>query len=577
MKRRSMAMLVAAALVTATTLLLAAFGAVDYEHRSDDEWTRLRRVTRAQTTEMAVALAVPVWNIDRPQIDKILDSQAEVQPIEAIVVQAAGKTHARVRDAKRSFVASDGVFPTAGLLMAEQPIMFEREQIGNVRVYTTPLFVRQLLRSSLMRTVTAILATDVLLIIVVYFLLWRIVLRPLGEIERFAGSVSTGGESAIAVHPGPAAELERLRQSIETMVRLLDERYVKLEQSEERFRTIFDSVKDTILIHDVDGTILDVNARMREMFGYTREEALALDIARLSSGIEPYTQEAGVSRIREALAGNEETFEWHGRHHDGQLFWTEVSLRTATIDGRQRVLVVVRDIQQRKALERELRRRETMAAMGTLVAGVAHEVRNPLFGITALLDAYAPSLDTPELREMADGLREQAGRLTQLTRELLDYGMPVTITLVPGSLGSLVDEAIAGRAPAAARARLTVRNAIERSLPDTPMDRARMRQVFDNLLDNALHHSRSTVTVAAREVVQDGRSWIECTVEDDGKGFEPADLDRVFEPFFTRRERGIGLGMSVVQHIVEEHAGRVTAANRAQGGAIITVRLPVAR
>jgi len=574
MKRRpSVAMLVAATMVTVTTLLLAGFSVVDYRRRSDDEWSRLRRVTRAQTTELAVALAVPVWNIDRPQIDKVLDSQAEVQPIEEIVVLAAGKTHARVRDAHRRFVVSDGNFPTNGLLMAEEPITFGPEEIGTVRVYSTSRLLRQQLRDGLLRMAAIILTVDLLLIVFVYLLLWHIVLRPVGAIERFAGSVTTGGQSAPAVDAGPAAELDNLRVSIETMVRLLDERYVKLEESEERFRTIFDSVQDAIIIHDADGTILDVNARMREMFGYSRQEALALDIQHLSSGVEPYTQEAGVARIREALAGKQEIFEWHGRHRDGHLFWTEVSTRLATIDGQTRVLVVVRDIEQRKALERELRRRETMAAMGTLVAGVAHEVRNPLFGITALLDAYADSLNTPDLREMSDGLREQAGRLTQVTRELLDYGTPVAITPLPSSLRALVDEAIAGRAPAAARAGLTLRNTIDGALPDMPMDRARMRQVFDNLLDNALQHARSTITVAATQA----DSWVDCTVEDDGNGFDPAELDRVFEPFYTRRERGIGLGMSVVQHIVEEHSGRVTAGNRPRGGAVVTVRLLAAR
>jgi len=459
-------MLVAATLVTVTTVVLGIFGAVDYDRHHDDEWIRLRRVTRAQATELAVALASPVWSIDRPQIEKILDSQAEVQPIEGIVVKAAGKTHARVRDERRRFVHSDGVFPTTGLLTDERPITFAGEQIGTVRVFTTPGPIRQQLRAVLTRTVIAIVTADLVLILCVYLVLWLIVLRPLGEIERYAGSVSSGArDDDTPVAPGAAAELENLHVSISTMVRLLDERYLELEEQ----------------------------------------------------------------------------------------------------------------MAQRKAMEKELSRRETMAAMGTLVAGVAHEVRNPLFGMTALLDAYAGTLATPDLQELSAGLREQVVRLTQVTRALLEYGTPVKITLAPSSLHVLAEEAIAGRTRAASSANVTLRNAIDSSLPSTPMDRARMRQVFDNLLDNALQHSpRSTITIAARKVEEDGRSWIDCTVEDDGKGFLPDDLDRVFEPFFTRRERGIGLGMSVVQHIVEEHSGRVTAGNRSEGGAVITVRLPVA-
>jgi signal transduction histidine kinase len=109
------------------------------------------------------------------------------------------------------------------------------------------------------------------------------------------------------------------------------------------------------------------------------------------------------------------------------------------------------------------------------------------------------------------------------------------------------------------------------------MDRSRLRQVFENLIDNAAQHAPAVrnVTIGATLVTRAERRWIECSVEDDGHGFNPADLEKVFEPFFTRRERGTGLGLSIVQRIVEEHGGIVTAANRVEGGAVVTVRLPV--
>jgi PAS domain S-box-containing protein len=581
-RKPSVAMLAAATLVTVTTLLLAVFGTVDCLNRYDSEWSRLRRVTRAQTNELAAALAVSVWNIDRAQIEKILDSQAEVQAIEAIVVVAAGKTHARVRDPQRRFVPAAAFASSPELLTEESPITFEGETIGSVRVYTTPMFIREQLRSAVIRTVLSIFVVDVLVVVSVYLVLWRILLRPLREIERYASNLQAGGDAPVST--GPAAELENLRVSIETMVRLLDQRFIALKEqmargaeSEERFRTIFDSANDAIFIHDAEGTILNANARACEMFGYSRDELLTLEIGNIGSGIEPYTTEGGAARIREALTGSQKIFEWHARQRNGRLFWTEISIRVAKIDGTPRAIVIVRDVEQRKEMERELRRRETMAAMGTLVAGVAHEVRNPLFGMTALLDAYAEALSTPDLAEMSASLREQVTRLTHVTRELLEYGTPVNITLVPDSLRELIDEAVAGRAAVALNAGVTLRNEIERGLPPTPMDRTRMRQVFDNLIDNALQHTpaRKSITIAAREVQQDERSWIECTVNDEGQGFFIDDLEHVFEPFFTRRERGIGLGMSVVQRIVEEHAGRVSVGNRPEGGAVITVRLPV--
>ena len=584
-RRASVAIVVAATLVTVTTLLLGALGAVNYFNHRDAEWTRLRRVTVAQAAELAVAVAMPVWNIDRAQIETILDSQAGAMQVEGIIINAGGRTHARIRDAERNFIPTDGSFPTTGLVGAESAITHDGQHLGTVRLYTTPMFIESELRTSLIEAVINILALDVLLILSVYWILWRAVLRPLGAIERYAGAVSAGTDAAgPSLQPAPTAELESLRISIETMVSLLDRRYAELQEeaarrfeSEERFRTIFDSVHDAIFIIEPDsGAFLDVNERVTEMYGYTREEVLALDITTLSSGVEPHTQERALEYIRQTRDGDPRIFEWCSRHRDGHLFWTEVSMRVAPIEGKPRIIVVVRNIGERKEMEEALRRSETMSAMGALVAGVAHEVRNPLFGMSALLDAYEVEMKYAQLTELSTSLRELVQRLTHLMRELLEFGRPVEIAPVPGSLHDLIDDVIRSRAAAATKARVTLRNTIDRTLPPVPMDRERLRQVFENVIDNALQHAPPvrTVSIGAEEIAQAGRTWIECTVEDDGDGFAPADLVHVFEPFFTRREQGIGLGMSIVQRIVQEHSGRVTAENRLEGGALITVRLP---
>jgi PAS domain S-box-containing protein len=576
-------MVVAATLVTVTTLLFGAFGAIDYVTRRNEEWNRLRRVTAAQCGELAVALAAPVWNFDHPQIDKILDSQESVSLVQGIVVSVAGRVHARVRDDRWRFVSSAGVFPTRGLLMEERPITFKDERIGTVRLYTTPKFIEKQLSDVLTRTIVAILTVDLLLILFVYLVLWRTVLKPIVEIEQYAGAVSGDGTtSAPSLRPAPTVELESLRVSIETMVGLLEHRYAELQEhtalrveSEDRFRTIFEAVKDAIVIFDPEtGAILDVNEGFCSMLGYSREEALQASSGTYASGIGPYQGENAVALIRD-LADDHLIRDWQVKHKDGRLLWIEASLRSATIGGMRRVISVARDITQRKVMEEALRRSETMSAMGALVAGVAHEVRNPLFGMSALLDAYAEEMTTPDLRDLSVRLREQISRLTQLMRELLEFGRPVTITPIPDSLPSLITEVMQSRHRDAAAANVTLRGTFDISLPPTPMDRSRLKQVFENLIDNALQHSPAVrnVTIGA-SAIQSDRPWLECTVEDDGSGFQAADLGRVFEPFFTRRERGIGLGMSIVQRIVEEHGGRVTAGNRPDGGAVITMRLP---
>lgn len=129
-----------------------------------------------------------------------------------------------------------------------------------------------------------------------------------------------------------------------------------LAESEGRFREIFNTVSDAIFIHDAEtGRILDVNRRMLEMYGLTREQALACGPDDLSAGVPPYSSAEAIKKIRLAQSAGPQTFDWLARARDGRFFWVEVSLRFASIDGEQRILAAVRDISERKHVDAELR------------------------------------------------------------------------------------------------------------------------------------------------------------------------------------------------------------------------------
>jgi signal transduction histidine kinase len=215
--------------------------------------------------------------------------------------------------------------------------------------------------------------------------------------------------------------------------------------------------------------------------------------------------------------------------------------------------------------------------MGTLVAGVAHEVRNPLFGISSTLDAYRAELSRPGYEECATALRGEVNRLILLMQDLLEYGKPPALHIETGRIDEITRQAVEGRRSAGRSAGVKIRNRVPSDLPALLMDQSRLRQVFENLIDNAVQHSPrgGEVVVEGAIVEHAGRQWIECRVEDRGAGFAIEDLDRVFEPFFTRRPGGTGLGLSIVQRIVEEHSGKVSAANRPGGGGSILVRFPI--
>ena len=134
-----------------------------------------------------------------------------------------------------------------------------------------------------------------------------------------------------------------------------------IKASEVKFRTIFDSVNDAILIHDIkSGAIVDVNRRMCEMFGMTHKEAIRSSVGELSANIPPYRQEDAANWMEKAAKGTPQLFEWHARHKNGTLFWVECSLRRSFIGTTDRILLTLRDITERKLTEEVLRRFENL-------------------------------------------------------------------------------------------------------------------------------------------------------------------------------------------------------------------------
>lgn len=256
---------------------------------------------------------------------------------------------------------------------------------------------------------------------------------------------------------------------------------------------------------------------------------------------------------------------------------SEEKLHETVADLRREIHERERAEQERTELQAALRRSETMSAMGALVAGVSHEVRNPLFAISSMLDAMdARFAGREEYQRYTSLLHQEVNRMNKLMADLLQYGKPTPVELLPGPIGDVLGQAVHACSGLAPRTPVEISTSAQWDNAWILRDKTRLVQVFQNLLENAVQHSLpgTAVIIDVQQVYEGEQAWVACIVKDSGPGFSEESLSRIFEPFFTRRRGGTGLGLSIVQRIVEQHGGRISASNRPEGGAAMEVRLP---
>lgn len=343
-----------------------------------------------------------------------------------------------------------------------------------------------------------------------------------------------------------------------------------VEAAARDWRHTFDSMRAAVMVLGVDGLVLRANR--------TAADWLSVHVASLPgtrwadlAQAEPWRRAAEMVEAARAArrgAGAEV------RDPETGASW-EIRVDPSPHD--VTILVSIRDVSEMVEVREWARRNESLAALGSVVAGVAHEVRNPMAAIALHVEALALAGAAPSGQEdeSITALRAEVKRLSHLVTELLEYGKPRPSDFEPLALSDIVHSAIEACAPAAAHAGVAIRCSAAYA-PRVLGDAGRLRRVFLNLVENAVQHSPagSVVEVGVQPVEQGGRVAVSCRVADQGSGFRPEDLARAFEPFFTRRRGGTGLGLPIVRRILAEHGGTVEAGNRPEGGAFVEVLLP---
>jgi signal transduction histidine kinase len=343
-----------------------------------------------------------------------------------------------------------------------------------------------------------------------------------------------------------------------------------IERKGQEWSLTFDAIELPVFITLMDGTIARLNRAARDLAGGDFVDSLGRGIRMADQ--EPWiTLSDIVSAVRDSRTPCSAQINVANAHWDV----TANCYRSAAGE-EERVIVVMRNATDVVRLQESVRRGEQLAALGELVAGVAHEVRNPIFGMGLTVDALQEILPPDEgVMELFGILRIWLDRLNRLMESLLEYGKTWTLDMSEGKLDDVLSSVLDGCRQIAARSSVTIDAEFDSGLPML-MDANRLGHAFENLINNAIQHSKPEQSVVVRARAIDA-STIECLVRDHGPGFEALDMPKVFQPFFTRRRGGTGLGLSIVQRIVDEHGGTIAAGNADDGGAVLTMRFPVYR
>lgn len=241
---------------------------------------------------------------------------------------------------------------------------------------------------------------------------------------------------------------------------------------------------------------------------------------------------------------------------------------------------MIAGLKSKRELEDKLNTAERQAAIGRLTQAVAHEIRNPLNVINLSIDhvatKYAPEDEKrrEQLTRILSSIRDEVARLKRLVSDLLNYGRPARLAVETVDVRKLVDETIALVRPQADEQGVEVTLEGEPSPVDVRGDRERLKSCFSNIAINALQAMPGGGHLDVRIAKLDGS--VEVTMVDTGVGISEEALSKIFEPYFSTKQAGFGLGLAVTKTIVEEHQGSIDVRSEPHLGAAFTVRLPAA-
>ncbi|HMK65224.1 MAG TPA: ATP-binding protein, partial [Thermodesulfobacteriota bacterium] len=361
-------------------------------------------------------------------------------------------------------------------------------------------------------------------------------------IKKFSNYYQSLHEKDIRAHAG-------------NLEREVKKRTGELAESEAKYRVLVEEINDGYFVNQ-KGRIVFANQAFYDLHGFAPGEMFE----------KPYTDFVAPVSLplvqrwyKKSMAGesSDELYVYQRRHKNGAFFFTENKVKRILFRGKFAMAGICRDITERIETEKRIREAERLAHLGKLTASLAHEIRNPLSSVKMnsqiiLKNTKFGGNDQRRLEIIV----QEISRLERILDEMLDFARPVKLQLVPVSINAVVDASLEVMETRIREKGITVKKRYARKLPLILLDHEKMEQAVINVLLNAVEalSSRGQIEIVTKTSGK-GKKTLEVEISDNGPGISPEDLPYVFDPFFSTKKKGTGLGLFNVKKIMEAHGG----------------------
>ncbi len=350
----------------------------------------------------------------------------------------------------------------------------------------------------------------------------------------------------------------------------------KMELDLLRFSEVMQHTMSPIQITDAQGKIVFVNPAFERVSGYTKQELIGKNPNILNS--RKHDSQYWKQVWNHILLGNEWVGQIQNRRKNGEVFHTELVI-SPIIDPRGTVVGFLgahRDITEQKLLEQQLVRSQKMETFGTLAAGIAHEVGNPLTSISSIVQVIQRTTKDHFAQEKLELVKNQVNRIAKIIRELVDFSRPSAYEVKEADVNTIIRDAINIVQYGKKVHDITFVIELDENLPQVSVVHDQLVQVFLNIAMNAVDAcdgKPGTIRISSRPNADN----IEVVIEDSGKGIPEGDFVKIFDPFYTTKEvgKGTGLGLWVSYGIVKNFGGDIRVESKEGKGSVFTVILPL--